>query len=48
MGSPNTEVKVAKKDLERAQNMWDSFVEISKWSTLGIVIILVLLGVLFL
>lgn len=48
MASSKTEVKVAKKDLERAQNMWDSFVEISKWSTLGVFVILILLGLVFL
>ena len=35
------------KEMERAQMMWGNFMEASKWSIIGIIIILVLLGTIF-
>ena len=35
------------KEMERAQMMWGNFMEASKWSVIGIIIILVLLGIIF-
>lgn len=35
------------KEMERAQMMWHNFMEASKWSVVGIVVILALLGVIF-
>ena len=35
------------KEMERAQMMWGNFTEASKWSVIGIIVILVLLGLIF-
>lgn len=35
------------KEMERAQMMWDNFMEASKWSIIGIIIVLALLGIIF-
>jgi hypothetical protein len=43
----HTQVKIDAKELERAENMWQSFIQISKISTYGVVAILILLWALF-
>ena len=35
------------KEMERAQAMWGNFTEASKWSVIGIIILLALLGLIF-
>ncbi|MFP4313771.1 MAG: hypothetical protein ACLFR0_05530 [Alphaproteobacteria bacterium] len=48
MGTKNTEVKVDKKELDRAEHMWGAFTEATKWSIIGITAILILLAIIFL
>lgn len=44
MGQSNKEVKVSKQELERAQEMWDVFAEATKYSIIGVAIVLILMA----
>lgn len=44
MAESNKEVKVSKQELERAESMWGYFVDATKWSVIGIAVILVLMA----
>ena len=43
MGSNTTKPEISKKELERANSMWVSFMQATKWSIIFVAIILVFL-----
>ena len=43
----NTPVQDDPKQLEDAKHFWDSFTQISKWSIISIVVIVILLALMF-
>lgn len=47
MGHHHTPVSVDPQQLDHAQRLWNNFIAISKWSIVGIVIVLALMTLAF-